>query len=99
MYFTYVADVSAKLTDKFTCESSVWGNALGSSGNYETTDSKYILFSWTGKFCTLDFLADGTYVFNFKANDITETGTWTFKNWSMTVKTAGGKEFAVEMSK
>lgn len=63
-----------------------------------------ILFSWSPNnegddkgTCTLDFYADGTYVFEFPSYGLKENGTWSWSSWTMTVTKPSGTVFEVAM--
>lgn len=56
-----------------------------------------VLFSFTGTYTTLDCLADGTYVFGFEAQGLTETGTWTWENWTFSLTQEGGNVITAVM--
>lgn len=88
--FVYVADSSDQLQDTMICESTVWGAALGTTGNYTPTDSKDLLLTFNGGFTTIECYADGTYQFTYDSVGLVETGTWTWSNWAFTLTTAGG---------
>lgn len=101
MLLTFTPDTSEKLTTTFSCESSVWGPALGASGSYAPTDSGDVLFSWSNpaESFQLDFRADGTYEYRFTTMNITENGTWTFDSWSLSTTTANGLTASAEIVK
>lgn len=92
MLLTFTPDTSERLTTTFSCDSSVWGHALGSTGSYTPTDSDEVLFSWsnTAESYQLDFRANGTYEYRFTSMNITESGTWTFAGWQLSTTTANG---------
>lgn len=92
MLLTFTPDTSERLTTTFSCDSSVWGHALGSTGSYTPTDSDEVLFSWsnTAESYQLDFYANGTYEYRFTSMNITESGTWTFAGWQLSTTTANG---------
>ncbi len=92
LYFVYVADASDQLTDTMVCEAVAWGEALGIDGSYTPVDSSELLLTFNGGFTTIEFYADGTYKFTYESYNITETGTWTWSNWVLTVITSGGNE-------
>lgn len=96
---TYTADVNDQLKGNFHVESDVWESALGTSGSYAPSDSKEVLFSWTGsgKSKELDFLADGTYEFRFATMSIAEHGTWTFDEGKITLNSEGGNTMNAEL--
>ena len=97
--FTYYSDMSEYLYDTFTVSSDVWGAAWGATGSYTPVTSSDVeeLFSWEAEgTCTLVFYNDGTYVFGYPYSDdttVTESGTWTWESWVLTVTTAGGSVF------
>lgn len=101
MLLTFTPDTSEQLTTTFSCESSVWGLALGASGSYTPTESGDVLFSWsnTAESYQLDFHADGTYEYRFTTMGITESGTWTFEGWKLTTTTANGLTATAEIVK
>lgn len=92
MVLRFTPDISEKLSTTFSCDSSVWGPALGASGSYTPTDSSDVLFSWSNPVDTyqLDFRADGTYEYRFTTMNITESGTWSFEGWKLSATTANG---------
>lgn len=63
----------------------------------DTEEDDGLLFSWEAEgTCTLDFYEDGTYVFGYPYSDdttVTESGTWTWESWVLTVTTAEGNSF------
>jgi hypothetical protein len=98
VHYVAVAGGGALYHD-FTCSSDVWGGALGGSGSYTPVNTD-ILFSWTSAgdgACTLDFNKDGTYKFVYTTMGLTETGTWTWENWSMKIKQSNDNEISVTM--
>jgi len=99
--FTYVADAGGgALSHPFKVASSVWGAAIGQTGTYEIPEDDPNLFSWEsagdGK-CTLDFLKDGSYEFQYTDYGLSEKGTWTWSGFKMTVATPKGQVFNPEM--
>lgn len=101
MLLTFTPDTSERLTTTFSCESSVWGPALGASGSYTPTESGDVLFSWSNKAESyqLDFHADGTYEYRFTTMNITESGTWVFEGWKLSTTTAKGLTATAEIVK
>ena len=101
MLLNFTPDTSDQLNTTFSCESSVWGPALGASGNYTPIDSTNVLFSWgnPAESFQLDFHADGTYEYRFTTMNITEGGTWTFESWKLTTTTAKGLTATAEITK
>lgn len=101
MLLTFIPDTSEKLETTFHCESSVWGPALGQTGSYTPGTSADLLFSWSNEVDTykLDFMADGTFTYQFTTMGITESGTWTFDGWTLTTTTAGGLTATAQLVK
>ena len=100
LYFDYVAVASSQLKARFVCSAAVWGaaNAL----NYQPVEGDTdVLFSFSQEVkegenasCTFDCLKDGTYKFCFTSYHLTETGTWSFNNYSFKYVDANGGEHA-----
>ena len=88
----YVSGISDRVKRTFTCESSIWGKALGSSGTYKIPTK--LLFSWTSdsENYLLDFYNDNTYIFQFKTASLKEEGTWSFVNWKMKIINSKNQE-------
>lgn len=92
----FTPDSSEQLKTEFYCDASVWGAAFAGAGTYEATDSDELLFSFVSDGSEnyhLDFKANGTYEYSFTTVGLTETGTWTWTDWALTVTTAGGNTF------
>jgi len=77
MSLTYTAVASDQLVDTFTAEASVWQDPLANS-------LAEVLFSFSGGYTTLDIYDDGTFVFEFADQDLTEEGTW---DWDINTET------------
>lgn len=105
LYFDYVAVASAQLKARFVCSAAVWSTA--SALNYQPVKGDTdVLFSFTEEVkegesasCTFDCLKDGTYKFSFPSYKITETGTWSFNNYSFKYVDANGGEHAATMAR
>lgn len=97
----FTADINEQLKTTFYVEFDVWSKALGTSGSYAPTESKDLLFSWTGsgKSNELDFFADGTYEFRFTKMSVTEHGTWRFENGQLALTSEAGKEQPAELNR
>ena len=97
----FTADINEQLKTTFYVEFDVWSKALGTSGSYTPSESKDLLFSWTGsgKSNELDFFADGTYEFRFTKMSITEHGTWRFENGKLALTSEAGKEQPAELNR
>lgn len=97
----FTADINEQLKTTFYVEFDVWSKALGTSGSYTPSESKDLLFAWTGsgKSNELDFFADGTYEFRFTKMSITEHGTWRFENGQLALTSEAGKEQPAELNR
>ena len=97
----FTADINEQLKTTFYVEFDVWSKALGTSGSYTPSESKDLLFSWTGsgKSNELDFFADGTYEFRFTKMSVTEHGTWRFENGKLALTSEAGKEQPAELNR
>ena len=94
---TYVYTKYVSNKDSSDAEASSY-EALSVTALSDEDEDDGILFSWTAEgTCTLDFYEDGTYIFAFPSYGMSESGTWTWENWTMTVTTAGGQVFTPEM--
>lgn len=96
MVVPFTPDSSEQLKTEFYCDSVTWGTALGATGTYEPTGAEDVILSFTSDGSPnyhLDFKADGTYEYQFTTVSITETGTWSFTGWTLTVTTANGNTF------
>lgn len=92
----FTPDSSEQLKTEFYAEAGTWGVAFAGAGTYEATDSDELLFSFVSDGSEnyhLDFKANGTYEYSFTTVGLTETGTWTWTDWALTVTTAGGNTF------
>lgn len=96
---TFAPDISEKLVRDYTADASVWGSAFNGEGTYTPAagsadaSEAALLFSFTADVPSflLDLYTDGTYQFQFTSMNIEETGTWTWKDWMLTLTTPGGK--------
>ena len=97
----FTADINEQLKTTFYVEFDVWSKALGTGGSYTPTESKDVLFSWSGsgKSNELDFLADGTYEYRFTKMGITEHGTWSFDSGKLALISEAGKEQPAELNR
>jgi len=97
----FTADINPQLGGSFSCESSVWEAALGSSGSYTPTESEDLLFSWTGSGSSkeMDFFANGTYEFRYTKMSLSEQGTWTYENGQVILTSAAGNVMNAELVK
>lgn len=50
------------------------------------------LFAMTGGYCKLDLNKDGTYSFLYPSMGVKESGSWTWKGWTLTLTSAKGRE-------
>ena len=98
----FVPDLSDQLERDYTAESGVWGVAFNGQGDYTPVASEpqpaksaepELLFPFTADADSfkLDLYTDGTYVFQFTSMNIVEPGTWTWKDWTLTLTTEKGK--------
>ncbi len=94
----FVADINEQLQGTFSAEPDVWEEALGTTGSYEATDSEDVLIAWTGSGSSkeMDFFADGTYEFRYPKMELSERGTWSYKDDVLTVVSEAGREMVVE---
>ena len=97
----FTADINEQLKTTFFVEFDVWSKALGTTGSYAPTESKDILFSWSGigKSNELDFFANGSYEFRFTKMGITEHGAWSFENGKLSLVSEAGKEQPAELNR
>lgn len=92
----FTPDTSEQLKTEFYCDAGTWGVAFAGAGTYEATDSDELLFSFVSDGSEnyhLDFKANGTYEYSFTTVGLTESGTWVWADWALTVTTAGGNMF------
>ena len=103
LYFDYVALASSQVKARFVCSASDWLNA--NALNYKPVEGDTgVLFSFAQEVghgekasCHFDCLKDGTYKFSFTSYSLTETGTWSFNNYSFKYVDAKGGEHSATM--
>lgn len=96
--FNFVAVVDDRVNRDFSAEAEVWGAAFNGEGNYTPTaapaaEAPAVLFPFVAdaESFQLDLLSDGTYEFRFTTMNVSETGTWTWENWTLTLTTPQGR--------
>lgn len=94
------ADNTYEYTKYVTSNRDDLGTASRAIATQAETADENLLFAWASAGdgnCTLDFNKDGTYKFVFTSYGMTETGTWTWNNWSLKLKQSNNTEITATM--
>ncbi len=96
--FNFVAVTDDRVNRDFSAEADVWGAVFNGEGSYTpvgapAAEAPTVLFPFVAdaESFQLDMLSDGTYEFRFTTMNVSETGTWTWENWTLTLTTPQGK--------